>query len=51
MQVSSIWDSVLEGKNVSITIPAEYLEYTDVAFLDFTAELSKHISLPYQVAH
>ena len=43
--MSSILDLVLEDNNVPVTVPAEYLEHTDVFSPDSTAELPKHTSI------
>ena len=45
LQMSSIWDSVLKDKNVPVTLPNEYSEYTDISSPDSTAELPKHTSI------
>ena len=45
MQVSSIRDSVLEGKNVPVTVPAEYLEHTDVSSPDSAAGLPEYTGI------
>ena len=39
LQVSSIRDSVLEDKNVPVTVPTKYSDHTDVSSPDSTAEL------------
>ena len=43
--MSSIRDSVLEDKNVPVTVPAKYLEYTNVSFPDSSAKLPKRTDI------
>ena len=45
VQVSSIRDSVLEDKNVPVTVPAEYSDHTDVSSPDSTAELPERTGI------
>ena len=39
IHVASIRSSVSEAKNVSVMVPAEYLDYTDVSSPNFTVEI------------
>ena len=55
--VKSLCGSVLKAKNVPVTIPAEYLDYSNVFLPDFVAELPKRtgindnpIEITFQVA-
>ena len=43
--MSSIRDSVLKDKNISITVSTKYLDHTDVFSLNFTAELAEYAGI------
>ena len=45
MHMAFIRDSVLEAKNVPVTIPAKYSDYTNVFLSDSTAELPERTGI------